>query len=210
MSKDGGRGMAKKQKMEERASLFLCAPQDLHAQSDPAVPWPGKDPDEAGVDGRIYHVLSVRVVVKVPLKHLKQQNGRNIIIVVAVIFFLTTNKLSFNDAKSNALEESVWKNMSSEEPHEIKSDGFYREAGAGTFMPHFISDCSRLLPWRPHMHEQVLNEVHPIRAPAETLRGGAERCLNSDLFLALFLFVRRTSEHVDNALLSEGKNLHDL
>lgn len=27
-----------KKKMEERASLFLCAPQDLHAQSDPAVP----------------------------------------------------------------------------------------------------------------------------------------------------------------------------
>lgn len=55
------------------------------------------------------------------------------------------------------------------------------------------------------MHEQVVNEVRPIRAPAETLRGGVERCLNSDLFLALFLFVRRTSEHVDGALLSEDK-----
>lgn len=60
------------------------------------------------------------------------------------------------------------------------------------------------------MHEQVLNEVRPIRASAETLRGGVERCLNSDLFLALFLFVRRTSEHVDNVLLSEEKNLSDL
>lgn len=61
------------------------------------------------------------------------------------------------------------------------------------------------------MHEQVMNEVHLIRAPAETLRGGVERCLNSDLFLAvLFLFVRRTSEHVDSALLSEDINLHDL
>lgn len=98
----------------------------------------------------------MRVVVKVPLKHLKEQNGRNILIIVAVFFFShrTRNQylivkkkpLSFNDAKSNALEESVWKNMSSEEPHKIKSDGFYREAGAGTFMPHFISDCSRLLP----------------------------------------------------------------
>lgn len=58
--------------MEEKSSLFLCAAQDLYAQSDPAVPRPGKDPDEAGVDGRIYHVLSVRVVVKVALEHLKQ------------------------------------------------------------------------------------------------------------------------------------------
>lgn len=53
------------------------------------------------------------------------------------------------------------------------------------------------------MHEQVLNEVRPIRAPAETLRGGAERCLNPDLFLAPFLFARCACEHVDSVLLSE-------
>lgn len=64
--------------MEERTSLFLCAAQDLDTQSDPAVPRPGKDPDEAGVDRRIYHVLSMSVVVKVPLKHLKWQNRREI------------------------------------------------------------------------------------------------------------------------------------
>lgn len=70
----------KKKTMEERTSLFLCAAQDLHAQSDPAVPRPGKDPDEAGVDGRLYHVLSVRVVVKVPLEHLERQDRRDIIV----------------------------------------------------------------------------------------------------------------------------------
>lgn len=65
--------------MEERTSLFLCAAQDLHAQSDPAVPRPGEDPDEAGVDGRIYHVLSVRVVVKVALEHLRRQKRRDVV-----------------------------------------------------------------------------------------------------------------------------------
>lgn len=57
-------------KMEERTSLFLCASENLYTQSDPAVPWPGKDPDESSVDGWIYHVLSVCVIVKVPLKYL--------------------------------------------------------------------------------------------------------------------------------------------
>lgn len=62
--------------MEERASLFLCASEYFCAQSDPAIPWPGKDPDEPGIDGWVYHVLSVRVVVKVPLENLeKQQHG---------------------------------------------------------------------------------------------------------------------------------------
>lgn len=53
-------------------------------------------------------------------------------------------------------------------------------------MPHFFSDFSRLLPRRPHMHEQVLNEVHPIRASTETLPERAECFLNSALFLVLF------------------------
>lgn len=56
--------------MEETASLFLCASEYLCAQSDPAVPWPGEDPDEPSVDGWIYHVLSVRVVVEVALEYL--------------------------------------------------------------------------------------------------------------------------------------------
>lgn len=67
--------MAKKKTVEEekggeKTSLFLCASKYLYAQSDPAVPRPGEDPDQAGVDGRVYHVLSVRIVVEVPLEHL--------------------------------------------------------------------------------------------------------------------------------------------
>lgn len=68
--------MAKKRREErtggEKASLFLCASQYLYAQSDPAVPRPREDPDDSGVDGRVYHVLSVRVIVEVPLEHLQQ------------------------------------------------------------------------------------------------------------------------------------------
>lgn len=56
-------------------SLFLCASEYFYTQSDPAVPRPGEDPDESGVDGRVYHVLSVCVVVKVPLKHLHKTNS---------------------------------------------------------------------------------------------------------------------------------------
>lgn len=62
----------RKKQLEKKASLFLCASQYLYAQSDPAVPRPREDPDEPGVDGRLYHVLSVRVVVEVPLEHLQQ------------------------------------------------------------------------------------------------------------------------------------------
>ncbi len=57
-------------KTEEKTSLFLCASEYLYTQSDPAVPRPGEDPDEPSVDGWIYHVLSVCVVVKVPLEYL--------------------------------------------------------------------------------------------------------------------------------------------
>lgn len=63
-------------KMAVRASLFLCASKYFWTQSDPAIPWPGKDPDEPGVDGWIYHVLSVCVVVKVPLEDLRKQHQR--------------------------------------------------------------------------------------------------------------------------------------
>lgn len=65
--------------MEDRTSLFLCASQYFYTQSDPAIPRPGKDPDEPGIDGRIYHVLSVCVVVKVPLEYLPKQQFRIII-----------------------------------------------------------------------------------------------------------------------------------
>lgn len=62
------------EKVGEKASLLLRASKYLYAQSDPAVPRPGKDPDHPGVDGRVDHVLSVRVVVEVPLEHLRQQH----------------------------------------------------------------------------------------------------------------------------------------
>lgn len=94
--------------MEERTSLFLCAAQDLHAQSDPAVPRPGEDPDEAGVDGRIYHVLSVRVVVKVALEHLRRQKRRDVVDVE--IFISNTDSeqnvlcLTALDLKKKSLE----------------------------------------------------------------------------------------------------------
>lgn len=67
-----GERKEKKETSGEKASLFLCASQYLYTQSDPAVPRPREDPDEPGVDGRLYHVLSVRVVVEVPLEHLQQ------------------------------------------------------------------------------------------------------------------------------------------
>lgn len=67
-----GETKEKKETSGEKASLFLCASQYLYAQSDAAVPRPREDPDEPGVDGRLYHVLSVRVVVEVPLEHLQQ------------------------------------------------------------------------------------------------------------------------------------------
>lgn len=69
-----GKEKVEEEKVGEKASLFLCASKYLYAQSDPAVPRPGEDPDQPGVDGRVYHVLSVCVVVKVPLEHLQQQH----------------------------------------------------------------------------------------------------------------------------------------
>lgn len=67
-----GKEKERRKNKKEKASLFLCASQYLYAQSDPAVPRPREDPDEPGVDGRVYHVLSVRVIVEVPLEHLQQ------------------------------------------------------------------------------------------------------------------------------------------
>lgn len=60
------------QKDEGKGLLFLCASEYFYTQSDPAVPRPGKDPNEPSVDRRVYHVLSVRVVVKVPLEYLEK------------------------------------------------------------------------------------------------------------------------------------------
>jgi len=54
-------------------SLFLRAPQDLCTHGNSAVPWPGHDPQEACVDGRVYHIFSVRVVVEVSLKDLRRR-----------------------------------------------------------------------------------------------------------------------------------------
>lgn len=87
--------------MEKRTSLFLCAAQDLDAQSDPAVPRPGQDPDEAGVDGRIYHILSMRVVVKVALEHLKRQKRRNIVVVD--IFISNTGREQYLPVKPHEI-----------------------------------------------------------------------------------------------------------
>lgn len=81
----GGGSQWQKQKKEsigEMASLFLCASQYLYTQSDPAVPRPREDPDEPGVDGRVYHVLSVRVIVEVPLEYLQQQH-RDVVVSTA-------------------------------------------------------------------------------------------------------------------------------
>lgn len=52
--------------------LFLCASKYFSTQSDPAIPWPWKDPDEASIDGRLNHVFPVCVVIKVSLKYLKE------------------------------------------------------------------------------------------------------------------------------------------
>lgn len=115
----------KKKTMEERTSLFLCAAQDLHAQSDPAVPRPGKDPDEAGVDGRLYHVLSVRVVVKVPLEHLERQDRRDIIVGDVFIWNRSREQYLVRDLEFLTVLNQK-KNMSTSTP-----DGFWRQAGAG-------------------------------------------------------------------------------
>lgn len=130
--------------MEERTSVFLCAAQDLYAQSDPAVPRPGKDPDEAGVDGRIYHVLSVRVVVKVPLEHLKRQDRRDTI--VGGTFISNRHRgqylmhdLEFLTALNQLALEGV--NVSTSTP-----DGFWREAGAGERLRLVSFLLSRLCP----------------------------------------------------------------
>lgn len=56
----------------KRTSLLLCASQYFYTQSDPAIPRPGQDPNEPSIDGWIYHVLSVCVVVEVPLEHLEK------------------------------------------------------------------------------------------------------------------------------------------
>lgn len=60
------------QKDEGKGLLFLCASEYFYTQSDPAVPRPGKDPNEPSVDRQVYHVLSVCVVVKVPLEYLEK------------------------------------------------------------------------------------------------------------------------------------------
>lgn len=52
--------------------LFLRASKYFCTQSDPPIPWPWKNPDEAGIDGRINHVFPVCVVIKVSLKYLKK------------------------------------------------------------------------------------------------------------------------------------------
>lgn len=52
--------------------LFLPASKYFCTQSDPPIPWPWKDPDEASIDGRIDHVFPVCVIIEVSLKHLKE------------------------------------------------------------------------------------------------------------------------------------------
>lgn len=80
MAKKKKKYKVEEEKVGEKASLFLCAPKYLYAQSDPAVPRPWEDPDQPGEDGRVYHVLSVRVVVEVPLEHLQQQHRGTVLL----------------------------------------------------------------------------------------------------------------------------------
>lgn len=63
---------------DDECLLFLCASQYFCTQSDPAVPRPGKDPDEPSVDGGLYDVLSVCVVVKITLENLEEKNNKKI------------------------------------------------------------------------------------------------------------------------------------
>lgn len=53
------------------ASVLRCAAQQLRPQGDPAVPRPREDADVPGVDRRVDDVLTVCVVVKISLEHLK-------------------------------------------------------------------------------------------------------------------------------------------
>lgn len=52
-------------------SVLRCAAQQLRPQGDPAVPRPREDADVPGINRRVDDVLTVRVVVEIPLEHLR-------------------------------------------------------------------------------------------------------------------------------------------
>lgn len=118
------------------------------------------------------------------------------------IFVLTSpmtsrqkNSILMRQGKSNALQDSMWKIQAkfSNEPQEPNLMFFFfpQSGRCRIFMPHFFSDFSWLLPWRPHKPEQVLYEVHPVRASAETLSWWIVHSLNWAPFFLCFLL--RTS-----------------
>lgn len=88
------------QKDEGKGLLFLCASEYFYTQSDPAVPRPGKDPNEPSVDRRVYHVLSVCVVVKVPLEYLEKWQHEWLLMVSWLDCFCK-NKSPWKELKCN-------------------------------------------------------------------------------------------------------------